>query len=788
MVRFIPMRMRSAGPYNTRYENTSRAKGNRDMSNRRIKLQQVLIYGIIIAAFLGSALLFSYLNTGAMKSAVEKETDLAASILATDMQIEFPARQGVLVSEALARELDTRLNRALDNSGVEIDVWAVDDTGNVLYNRGGDFPTNAWQSTERSSPDSSLSSMRWIGEKSPFWLNQSLYLERRMDGSRIYLVVLNHCSAIRAVQRSQFALFVSIELVLILVTIVLLTNTISNYRRLLIQLATTDELTGLSNRKSFLSAFAEFTKRHEQRDFALFLVDIDYFKRINDSYGHGVGDLALQTLSRNIHRVVGQHGGFAGRWGGDEFIGVLPLGAEAARDALSGMCRDVQAERIEGEVHITISAGVAVGEPGISLERLSEMADRALYHAKAMGKNQASLYDPAYELTEDDVTAAPERVESVKKTEEKVEKKAAPTPEEESLSLGQRLKRYLKTRLVPSTLLGVRWMAPFVAGGGILIGLAFLFDAASVNLATLPVTQRANFGTITHVAAMLKGIGDSTFNFMLPAFAGFMAYGLAGENAFMAGFVGGYMTIDSQSGFIGAMIAGFAAGLIATQMERFMEHMPGLIHKAAPIIIYPVFNLVLMQVISMAVISPLAQALGSVFTRLLDSAVSSNSLWAGALSGGMMALDMGGIVNKVAYNYGVAGLASGQTVIMASVMAGGMTPPLGIVLSMLLFKRKFTQAERDRSVGTLFMGLSFITEGALPFVFSDALRVVPACILGSAFAGQASSAFGCALPAPHGGMFVIPVMEHPFLYILALAGGALLTALALGLMKKAVGE
>ena len=761
------------------------------MSNRRIKLQLWLIYGIIIAAFLGSALLFSYLNTSAMMSAVEKETDLAASILTADMYAEGAAAEGTAdaVSADLARELDERLSRALDDVGVEIDVWVVDDAGAVRYDRGGVFPTEAWAATERAATDAYASAMRWIGEKNPFWLNQSLYLVRRMPGDGLYLVALNHCSAIRAVQRRQFALFVGLELVLILAMIVLLTNTISNYRRLLIQLATTDELTGLANRKSFLAAYGEFTKRRDGADYALFLVDIDYFKRINDTYGHGTGDLALQTLAKHIMGVVRRHGGFAGRWGGDEFIGVLPLSGEAAREALSGMCRDVREANIEGDVHITISAGVAVGEDGLSLEHLSEKADQALYHSKAMGKNQASLYDAAYELPEEAVAAAPERVEAAaaeRQSKARQSRKAAPAAPAESLSLGARLRRYLRERLLPSTLLGVRWMAPFVAGGGILIGLAFLFDAASVNLAALPVDQRASFGTITHVAAMLKGIGDSTFNFMLPAFAGFMAYGLAGENAFMAGFVGGYMTIDSHSGFIGAMVAGFAAGMIATQMQRFMEHMPALIRKAAPIIIYPVFNLVLMQVISWTIISPISQALGNVFTMLLDSAVTGDSIWAGALAGGMMAIDMGGIINKVAYNYGVAGLARGQTGIMASVMAGGMIPPLGIVLSMVLFRQKYSQEERDRSVGTLFMGLSFITEGALPFVFSDALRVVPACMAGSAFAGMISSAFGCALPAPHGGVFVIPVMEHPFYYLIALLGGSLLTALLLSLTKKNV--
>ena len=749
------------------------------MSNR-IKLQLVMIYGIIITAFLGSALLFSWLNTGAMMAAVEKETDLAAAILTADIHVQY--QPGGDMGDDLVRELDERLSRALDDVGVVIDVWAVDSSGAILYARGDDFPQIAWEDTDKGALENSASSMRWIGRKNPFWLNQSLFLARRMSEGGLYLVALNHCSVIRALQRSHFALFISIELILILTMIVLLTNTISNYRRLLIQLATRDELTGLANRKSFLANYETFMKRRDCDGFALFLVDIDYFKKINDSYGHAAGDAALKMLSKHITRMVKRHNGFAGRWGGDEFIGVLPLSGEAARDALSEMCDEIRRETIEDGVRITISAGVAVGEGTMPIERLSEMADRALYHSKAKGKDQASLFSPEDGLDVTDGVAAPSAVH----VKEKKEQPASPQAEEQ-LPAGARLRRYFRERLFPSTLLGVRWMAPFVAGGGILIGLAFLFDAASVNLATLSVAQRAEFGSITRVAAVLKSIGGNTFNFMLPVFAGFMAYGLAGENAFMAGFIGGFMTIDSQSGFIGAMVAGFAAGVITTQMQRFMEHMPALIRKAAPIIIFPVFNLLLMQAISLAIISPVSRAIGSLFTALLDSAAGKSRMLAGALSGAMMALDMGGIVNKVAYNYGVSGLASGGTVIMASVMAGGMVPPLGIVFSMVLFRQKFTQEERDRSAGTLFMGLSFITEGALPFVFSDALRVVPACMVGSTLSGMLSAVYGCALPAPHGGIFVIPVMEHPVYYVIAIIGGSMLTALILGVLKRYAG-
>lgn len=760
------------------------------MESKRLNLQLVLIYTIIIAAFLGSALFFSYLNTDAMMTAVEKETDLAASILATGIPAGDTPEQEAAQRMDLAIELGERLTQSLSDVGVEIDVWVVGDSGLILYAQGDIFPDGEWKATDRASLSPHASVMRWIGQRNLFWLDQSLYLARRIAHSDMYLVALNHCSAIRAVQRRQFTLFVSIEMILILTMIVLLTNTISSYRRLLIQLATTDELTGLANRKSFLRTFGEFTEKRKE-GFCMFLVDIDYFKKVNDGYGHAAGDAALQLLARNIRRMVGEHNGFAGRWGGDEFIGVLPLQGAQAHAALSEMCRRVNAEPMEGDLHISISAGVAEVEPGAGLSRLSEMADRALYMSKARGKNQASLYDPAEaaELPEADLHEAMARQSAFAAGEKKQAAAAAAQPEAAredapALSVWARLRRYLRERLLPATLLGVRWMAPFVAGGGILIGLAFLFDASSVNLAALPVAERANFGTITRVAATLKSIGGSTFNFMLPAFAGFMAYGLAGENAFMAGFIGGYMTINSNSGFIGAMVAGLAAGVIVTQMERFNEHMPAVIRKAAPIVIYPVFNLLLMQAVTLLIISPISKNIGSLFDALLDTTVGGNNVWSGALLGGMMAIDFGGIINKVAYNYGVNGLAAGHTQVMASVMAGGMIPPLGIALSMVMFHRKYNLEDRERGIGTLFMGLSFITEGALPFVFSDPIRVVSACMVGSAAAGLLSMAFGCALPAPHGGIFVIPVMEHPVFFLLALLCGSLLTALILGLLKK----
>ena len=758
------------------------------MRNRRLTLQVVAIFAIIITAFIGSALFFSYLNTDAMKDAVEAEMELSSALLSSSVRahiFENPAGE-TQAREALARELEQRLPQVFEEVGEAIGVWVLTPEGDLLYSRGGALPQREWDAAREAIGSGAGVVLNWSGSKNPFWLDQSLFLARQLPESGLYLAMVNPCAEINAVQRRQFTLFAGIELVLVLTMVMLLTNLIFSYRHLLIKLATTDELTSLANRHAFLNAYHEFVGGKSGRpagDFCLFLADIDFFKQVNDNYGHAAGDLALKTVGQLIRAMAKKHGGFAGRWGGDEFIGWLPLSEEAALAAVSELCADVRGVYMEGGFGITVSAGVAGSNGDTSLTRLSDRADKALYRSKAQGRDQASLYTPADEANAQAAPSAnPKAVEAAREAAPKRESSApAQQPARPS---GGRFKRYIREKLLPATLMGVRWMAPFVAAGGILIGLAFLFDASSVDLAALPVSERANFGSITPLAATLKSIGGSTFDFMLPVFTAFMAYSLAGESAFMAGFVGGYMTIASQSGFIGAMIAGLAAGMITGQMRQFIARMPVFVQKAAPIVIYPVFNLMLMQAVSWLVISPISGAVGRLFTGLLDDAVARNGVLAGGLSGAMMAMDMGGIVNKVAYNYAVSGLAQGHTAIMASVMAGGMVPPIGIALSLLLFKHKYSSDERERFAGTLFMGFSFITEGALPFVFTDPGRVIVSCMAGSGLAGLLSHAFGCALPAPHGGMFVLPVIGNPVGYLLALVIGSMLTALILGMWKR----
>ena len=766
----------------------------------------LLIFPVIILTFFGSALFFWTFYTRTLASSIEAETNLSSSLLADD--IENRVLPEKIVSGTASDTLSADFRHVEDKIENDHDVWIANADGQIYYDQIRSTQAYSEGRLKREILDPSMLkeaqtegvSIRWIGEKGWLLLKQQCIVARPLFGGSMFLVIVNHANYVKAQQRQQFTFLMVVEVILMLVMLVLVVNSFAKYRRQIIRYATTDELTGLSNRKSFHTEFSEFTQSENRPQFSLFLLDIDYFKQINDNYGHAAGDHALKLLAEKIMEMVKETGGFAGRWGGDEFIGVLPSDGGKAQERLDWLCRQVEETQVEEGFSITISAGVVeVGEE-LRLMKLSELADQALYASKEHGRNQASLYHEKMAGAAGEVQRAERTVKGKKSTQEEGSDTAAgqaqadPAGEtaqplsERRLKFRERFAGYIREKLLKSIILGVRWMAPFVAGGGILIALAFLFDAASVDLASLSVSERANFGSITPQAAALKNLGGTTFNYMLPVFAGFMAYGLAGEEAFMTGFVGGYMTIGANAGFIGAMIAGFVAGIITNEMRQFTGRLPRVVRKAAPIIIFPVFNLLLMQLISVAVITPLSNAVGSVFKTLLDFFVQSSPVSAGALSGMMMAVDMGGIVNKVAYNYGVNGLLAGRTDIMACVMIGGMVPPMGIALSMLLFRDKYAKEEQDLGLGAFFMGLSFITEGALPFVFTDFVRVIPSCMLGSALAGLLSMLFGCTLPAPHGGVFVFPVMGHPVLYLIALFAGTLVTAVTLGRWKKPVGS
>lgn len=333
---------------------------------------------------------------------------------------------------------------------------------------------------------------------------------------------------------------------------------------------------------------------------------------------------------------------------------------------------------------------------------------------------------------------------------------------------------------------GVSHMLPFVVGGGILIAIAFLIDGLSVDINSLSEAERANFGTITETAALFKGIGGVAFGFMLPVLAGFIAMAIGDRPALAVGFVGGMIAANGKSGFLGALVAGFAAGYLVVGLRKLCDKLPKAIEKIAPVLIFPVVGILLIGLIMQFAVEPVMGAINTGLNNALTGMSGSSKVILGLILGGMMAIDMGGPFNKAAYVFGTASIAAGNYDIMAAVMVGGMVPPCAIALASLLFKNKFTKEERQAGPTNFIMGLAFITEGAIPYAASDPLHVLPSCIIGSGVAGALSMLFHCTLMAPHGGIFVFPVVGNSLMYLVALVAGTVVSALLLGILKKKV--
>ena len=335
---------------------------------------------------------------------------------------------------------------------------------------------------------------------------------------------------------------------------------------------------------------------------------------------------------------------------------------------------------------------------------------------------------------------------------------------------------------------GVSHMLPFVVGGGILIALAFLIDGLCVDMTSLTAEARQSFGSITPVAATLKSIGNLAFGFMLPVLAGFIAMSIADRPGLAVGFVGGAIAANGKSGFLGALVAGFLAGYLILLLKKLFEKLPEALEKIAPVLLYPVFGILIVGLVMTFVVEPPIGALNTALNTALTNMSGSSKVLLGIIVAGMMAVDMGGPFNKAAYVFGTASIAAGNYGIMAAVMIGGMVPPCAIALASLLFKDKFTKTERESAPTNFIMGLAFITEGAIPFAASDPLHVIPACVIGSGLAGALSMAFNCTLMAPHGGVFVFPVVGNPLMYLAALAAGTVVGALMLGVLKKKIAD
>ena len=344
-------------------------------------------------------------------------------------------------------------------------------------------------------------------------------------------------------------------------------------------------------------------------------------------------------------------------------------------------------------------------------------------------------------------------------------------------SLGRQIYKHLMN--------GVSHMLPFVIGGGILIALAFMFD--------MEFAGTAKFGSGTPLAAFFKNIGGLAFSMMMPILAGYIAMSIGERPALMLGIVGGFLAASGGSGFFGALFAGFIGGYLILALRKVFSVLPDSLEGLKPILLYPVIGLLLMGILMTYVINPPTAAFNQWLAGALASMSTTSKVLMGFVLGAMMSIDFGGPLNKAAYVFGTASLAAadGSAVsseIMAAVMIGGMVPPLAIALCTMLFKSKFTSKERQSGVTNFIMGLSFITEGAIPFAASDPLRVIPTCALGSGVAGALSMAFGCSVPAPHGGVFVFGVVQNWPMYFAALAAGSVLAAVLMGFVKKNVNE
>ena len=331
---------------------------------------------------------------------------------------------------------------------------------------------------------------------------------------------------------------------------------------------------------------------------------------------------------------------------------------------------------------------------------------------------------------------------------------------------------------------GVSHMLPFVVGGGILIAIAFLIDGQCVDINLLSAAERQNFGTITPAAAFFKGIGGVAFGLMLPVLAGFIAEAIADRPGLALGFVGGMIAAGGKSGFLGALAAGFIAGYVILLLKKVCDKLPESLEKLAPVLFYPVFGILIMGVGMNFVVEPVMGAINTALNSGLASMNGTSKILLGFILGAMMSVDMGGPFNKAAYVFGTASIVAGNYDIMAAVMIGGMVPPCAIALATIIFKDRFTKEERQSGPVNFIMGLAFITEGAIPYAASDPLHVLPACIIGAGISGALSELFDCTLMAPHGGIFVFPVVGNALMYLVALAIGTAVSTVLLGLFKK----
>ncbi|MDO4537655.1 MAG: fructose-specific PTS transporter subunit EIIC [Coriobacteriales bacterium] len=688
---------------------------------------------------------------------------------------------------------DLALSRVMDraSSTTERQTVCVTQQGTVLFSTTNVsaqdksirdiFPSSA-DTILNKLPDTVETDLMWEGLNGVMPHNQRLYVTTPLSDFGLYLVVCDTAEHLFEQMRTRdVTLIIGFVVVMIFLLLVVM-GIVRWYRKRLFKAATTDELTHLANRRYFVRAYEDLVADGHEREATLAIIDVDFFKQINDTYGHAAGDLALASVAAEVQTMVGERG-LAGRWGGDEFIGVICAPRDQALERAHDLVKRVAALELPGDMHLSVSVGVCDVDFSLPLERVLDHADDALYETKAKGRGFVTVWEQGVtaHVQDDSLPRLAPKHQAASVTPQTMGTTDKPAAKPGAMFSSR--KRFYRL-LMQSLLDAVHHMVPFVAGGGILIAVAFLIDGASVDLNSLSAEARANFGSITPFASNLHDVGAAAFNFMLPIFAAFFARGLAGDDAFMAGFAGGYLASQSASGFMGAICAALVAASVVSLMHGFMGDTAKGIQRVAPVLIYPVFSLLVMYLLMMLVVEPIAAWIDGLLTAFLESLLSGSRVVLGLVCGVMMATDLGGFVNKAAYHFGTASIVSGNTDIMAAVMVAGMVPPCAISLCMLIFKDAFTREQRDQGAVTLFMGLSFITEGAIPYAITDFLAVMPSCIVGSGVAGALSELFGCTLPAPHGGIFVFPVTGGVGLYLMALVAGSLVAAMIMGLILR----
>ncbi|MCR5665270.1 MAG: fructose-specific PTS transporter subunit EIIC [Eubacterium sp.] len=739
------------------------------MKTQKFNSKFIIVIIIIVGSFIGSSLFFAAINATTLRSYMYENMSYAINttkyILASDSE------------SASDEDLPTGLT-----------YWLCDSSGNILQTNATDGYTTITSYEEFNNAETFLNPpqedstyMELSSGENPFYTCGISCSCIRFSSADSILIIESDGATLRSYEDRQLALIFFVEIVLLVIVIILVTNNFFSYRSLILKMATIDDLTGLSNRKAFSEdVYKLMTERPESA--CLFLLDVDHFKQINDTYGHAIGDEALKLVSSKIKTLIQKHGYTAARWGGDEFIGILKISAQKAYPLLDNLCKEIRSIESEEGYHLTISVGLTAINYDMDLKKISEMADLALYRSKQLGRNRVTTFTP--DIVPEATADSSFDQGSLTAAFHSAAKSSPAVAEHKPLTTANRV--FTFKRISESIIYAVTWMVPFIAAGGILIGAAFLFDSASVDLASLSLSERGELGTITTIAETLNTLGKTCFNFMLPIFAAFMAYKMIGREAFVAGFVGGCMAIDSNAGFIGAMCAALVAAYITHHMKQFMNHFQNFMKDAMNIIILPVMSLLLMFLFSRFILTPVTSFIHDYIESVLEALSTHSTILSETLASALMATDMGGILNKAAYTYGTDSLSYGASGIMAAVMLGGMVPPLGIAISMFIFKKKYLKVQKGQVFGILFMGLSFITESVLPYVLTDFKRVIPSCIAGSAIAGFFSSLFGCTIPAPHGGVFVFVLSNKPVLYILSLLIGSFVTALILGLWKKPV--